>query len=316
MADEAVVVDPNAAAGAEAGAGVETTAVVDPGASALGAGDLPTDTGAPAAPVDWPQDWKDKLAGEDPKLKGFVSRYGSPAAIAKAAFEANNKIRSGQYRRALGDDASPEEIAAYRKEAGIPDDAAGYDLGVTIADDAPTAEADKAILDHFKTAFHSLNVPPATAKGIVKEFYAYQNDLMEVRRHAAIERTAEARAAMRQEMGQDYGRNLMVAKQWLTDHLGGDDARNAMADLELSDGTRLGDHPAFVKMVVQAALANADDGQLATAEFGGGQSVAEQYNEALNLKYTDPNKYHSPEHQAKLERLAVAKIRSEQRSAA
>jgi hypothetical protein len=290
--------------------------------SLLGAGE-PGEGATPAA--DYPADWRERnaraIAGKDEKLfektLAKLKRFVSPENVTKWGFEADAKIRSGQFKRtAPGEDATPEELAEWRKEAGIPDTPDKYEIGMPGG--AEPSEADKAVLDHFKGVFHKHNIPPAEAKGLVDDFYAHQAELAAARREAARDTLINNRAALKSEFGADYGRNVALAKSWLDGVAGGEEGRNTLANLPLADGTTLGDNPAFVKLVVQAALAQGDDGALAQAEFGagGGGGLQTQYDALIKMSVDQPDEYAKPENQKKVMQLAAAIAKGKNRSAA
>src|SRR3546814_10458699 len=68
--------------------------------------------------------------------------------------------------------ATPEQIAEWRKEQGIPEKPEDYDLkfdnGLVIG------EADKPLVAAFLKASHATNVTPAQAKAQIASYYAIQ----------------------------------------------------------------------------------------------------------------------------------------------
>src|ERR1700758_5352632 len=84
--------------------------------------------GASDAQGFWPADWRERVAGEDPRGRERLGRYASPADVAKALIAAQNKISSGELKPALGKNASAEEVAQWRKAHGIPEVPDKYDL--------------------------------------------------------------------------------------------------------------------------------------------------------------------------------------------
>ncbi len=99
----------------------------------------PATTTAPAATVTttpvvtesktaWGEDWREKLAkGDEKKLKS-LQRFASPEALTDSYMSAAERIRSGELKTVLPKDAKPEELAAWRKENGIPETPDKYDL--------------------------------------------------------------------------------------------------------------------------------------------------------------------------------------------
>ena len=265
-------------------------------------------TTADAAPSEaagtWPEDWRQRFAKNDEKLLKRLNRFASPENVLKSYLDLEKKMAGGVLKEALPENATDEQVAAYRKANGIPDAPDGYEYtppaGVTFT------EGDKAELDAFKAKFHELNLPADKASALLETYFARQVEFEQALHRAADEKTVEYRAELKAEYGRDYARNLNAARSWM-DTVVGADVRNELIGVTLVDGTKLGDHPAFVRMIVQAGLAAAGDEQLAVAEFGGGgKSLGEQYREALDLKFTDEKAYFSAEHQEKLMRLSAA----------
>lgn len=305
-------------AGAAAGGGTQGAATGgDKGAAGSGAGGAQGDGGG-GAEFAWPEDWRERharsIAGKDEtayeKALGRLKRFASPDNVVRSLFEADAKIRSGAFKRSLPDNPSDAELAQFRKEMGVPEKADGYDFSKVEG----LSETDADVLKAFRPVFHGENLTPGQAEKLVGAYKAYEKAAIEQRRTFAIEKTAENRATIRAEFGREYDQNRHLAMQWM-DGVIGADKRNAIAELTLADGTKLADHPDFVRLTVQAARAVADDGTLAAAELGAGsgKSLDEQYREALDLGRTDPKAYAHPDHQAKLIRLIKAR---EKRSAA
>ncbi len=120
---------------------------------------------------------------------------------------------------------------------------------------------------------------------------------------------------MKAEFGKDYDRNVRLAKADLSSSVTAEKAE-ALVGITLADGTKLGDHPDFIRYVVAKALAGADEGALITSDVNaGGQSLDDAWKAAIDLKFTDPKAYHSDSHQKKLQGLAAAKARQGQKAA-
>jgi hypothetical protein len=252
----------------------------------------------------YPDDWKDKIAGGDKTFRKVLDRYGSLEAYAKSGWELRKARDSGQLRAILPEAASQEEVAAFRRSNGIPDTPEGYEIAVPA--EIELTDDDKAQMERFRGVFHANNLPPAVARSLTDAFFADRLQTEAALRDAAQEKTIANRAEMRSEYGKDYVQNTTIAKQWL-DGLVGAESRNKITDTILSDGTRLGDHPDFVRLVVQGALAGTSDAKLIEAEFGGGgKSIEDQFSEAIALKFADPAAYASQAHQDRLFKLSEA----------
>lgn len=315
-----------AAAGEEtitAGAASDTGAAPgDAQNGAEGAGATKSETGAdpstatPEPPVvaDWPDDWRDRFAKKAPatereKLAKRLARFGSPDNVLSSFLELERKQSAGLLKKGLSENPSPEEIAEYRQANGIPEEATLDTYGIKLPEGVEVDETTKADLAGFLGKMHAKNVPPAVVQEVMGEYFAAHQAAQQQLYEAAQQQTIEYKSQIKAEYGRDYERNMRLGNARLVETLGEENAKG-ITGLTLADGTKLGDHPDFVRYIVGTALATADDAALITGEFGGaGKSIDDQYAEALKLMNTDPKTYWSEAHQAKLNKLATARSR-------
>ena len=250
-------------------------------------------------------DWREKIAGEDAKLLDSLKRYQSHDNWVAAQRTLARQITTGEFKRAINDASKPEDIADFRKSWGIPDEPSGY--GVSFPDEIGASEADKADLGEFLSSMHAAHATPSVVKTAVETYIAIKQKTDEQLREAALQATIDQKAELKAEFGKDYNRNVTLAKRGLQDMVG-EEAAAKITDTVLATGTRLGDDPSFVRFVVAASLRLAEDSALASSEFNSSAGTLEdQYNAALDLKFSDPGKYHSDAHQTLLAKLAGAK---------
>lgn len=215
--------------------------------------------GDPPVEPTWPERWREEMAGDDAEYLRWLKRFNSPANVGKSAWNGHQKLTSGKLMAQLGDDATPEEVAAYRKQAGIPETPEGYDFkapeGLQITD------ADKAVIDAMKPAFHELNIPPKQAEALVNRVLAMNADTVQHLYESARDKTTTQRAEIMAELGNEFKPALRVAESWM-DQTIGPERRGALVELTLADGTKLGDHPDFVRLWVNAGKVASGDGLL------------------------------------------------------
>jgi hypothetical protein len=185
----------------------------DPAAAPAQAGTVLTPdpakpNGGTPAPVagKWPDDWRQQYAGTDDKKLNVLSRYTSPTAALDALFAARQRIDAGDALKPLPENATPEQVAAYRAQHGIPEKPEAYfeklPQGLVIGDE------DKPIFESFAKELHALNAPPAIAHAAVKWYAEFQ----ETQQAEAAEAAAAAHAAtedkLRAEWGGEYRANI------------------------------------------------------------------------------------------------------------
>lgn len=260
----------------------------------------------------WRDDWRDQLiaklpADEREKEMKRLQRFQSPENVYKSMRELEKRVSSGMLKPTLAEGASEAEIAEYRKAYGIPDEPNAEKYGITFPQGYEPNDADNADVSDFLADMHKDNVPPAVVQKVWNKYLGIREKAEAELYQAAQAATINYKAELKAEYGRDFDKNVRLGNQHLVQAVGEDQAKEFMA-MTLADGTKLGDNPAFVRYIVSQALATADDTALATSEFGdSGKGIDDLYKAALDLKFTDPKKYNSPEHQAKLFKLAAAK---------
>lgn len=238
--------DAGASADTGAAAAKDTATIVQTGGTDAGKVDTTKaasvdDKGAAAAATDAAPDWRARMAGDDKAALKELERYNTEADFYKSNKELRRKLSSGEYKRALGADATDEEKAAWRKEQGIPDKAEGYIEKLELPKGLVLGEADKPLAAEFASGAAEANMTPAQYSVMVAKYYAIQ-DAMKAKQDEADtvfkETTLEQ---LRDEWGPDYKRNLNAASNLVAAMPG------KLADRLLSgrtaDGRRIGDDP-------------------------------------------------------------------------
>lgn len=209
--------------------------------------DPPAGDPAPQPPA---TDWRSDMAGEDKELLGFLGRYASKDAALKAFKKTNDDIKKGVYRKPLSDDPTPDEIAAYRKDFGVPDKPEGYleklPEGLVIGDD------DRPMVESFLAKMHSANAPAAVTSAALDAYY----ELVDQQAAAESEANATAKAAgedaLRSEWGGDYRRNLNILQSHLSTLP--EAVTAAITGGRGPDGIALANNPEIIKWLTGLAL--------------------------------------------------------------
>lgn len=273
----------------------------------------------PAAPEPakgyWPDDWRQKAAGEDEKALRMLERYADPAAALKAGIELRRQRDGGQLRAPRpAADARPEEIAAWRKENGIPEKPDDYKI--ELPSGLVPGEEDKPLIASFLSKVHGADYTPAQAAQALDWYY----ETLEAGNKAQEAKDGEMRRktedALREDWGGDYRPNISVANQTLAEAYG--PFAEQMASARLADGTLLGDHPEFIKG--NAKLGRELNPAHTIVPGGGanqGKGIADEIATIMTVMRTDPARYWNDEKmQARLRELNTAQEKVSQRSAA
>lgn len=218
----------------------------------------------PAKPA-WPDDWRDKLAGGDADLRKRLDRFTDPTLVVKSWQEAERKISSGQMKKVLPGDAKPEEIAAYRKEMGIPDDPEKYPLEAP--KEITLSDADKPVLEAVKKFAHEKALDPKTVQELTNWYLGNRELELQTYREAADNTVAERISELRTEYGGDFNKNVTIGNNFIAEVMG--ERGKELASIPLADGTPLGSHPLFVKFAAQSGRAYGSPEMIQEVNIGG-----------------------------------------------
>lgn len=192
----------------------------------------------------WPDDWRQRIAGTDEKLLKRLERFVEPADVVKSWRELEAQRDSGKLRPARpGADAKPEDIAAWRKENGIPEKPEDYKL--ELPSGLVPGEEDKPLLASFLADALEAELTSAQASRVADWYYKTLDAGHKAREEqdSAVRRQTED--VLRQDWGGDYRPNTSIANQTLAETYG--TFAEQLVAARLPDGTLLGDHPEFIR---------------------------------------------------------------------
>jgi hypothetical protein len=151
-------------------------------------------------------DWRSEAAGDDDKFKSQLERFDSIGSFANSFREAQQTISSGQLKDPLPDNASDDQVRAYREANGIPLESSGY--LENLPDGLVLGEEDKEVFASFAETLHNINADPTVAHAAL----SWYNDFAEMQQDALAEADhtnhIETEDTLRQEWGGDYRQNI------------------------------------------------------------------------------------------------------------
>lgn len=214
-------------------------------------------------------DWRSDLAGDDKELLGFLGRYHSKEAGLKAIKKIHDDIRSGKYIVPLGEDATDEEVAAYRKQMGIPEAADKY--LEALPKDLVIGDDDKPFVAKFAEAMLGANAPKGMFEAALSTYY----DIVEEQSAAQIEANEQAKSAAEEALRQEwanpgeYKRNINILSNYFSSLP--QDVNEAVIGAVDANGVQLLNNPSIVKFFMDQAL---KDNPIATVVPGAGANQA------------------------------------------
>lgn len=270
----------------------------------------PTSTPAPTPEPDSSgdppaDDWRARLSGGDEKLLGYLARVPSEKALVERVKRHEDDVKAGKYLKPLPENPTDEELAAWRKQQGVPETPAGYlealPEGLVVGDD------DKPFVEKFAESMFGVNAPPAIVGKAIEAYYG----IVEAQAEAEIQAIREAKdrgiEVLRDEWGGDYRRNVNIITSYLSTLP--EEVASAIHGGRGADGLPLGSNPAFLRwLAAQAMEAN----PVATVVPGAGanqaSAIADAMAEIEKVMREDRGRYNKDEKmQARYRELIEAK---------
>ena len=244
-------------------------------------------------------DWRAAIS--EPGLRRVAEKFTSPAEVVKSYAALQSRL--GRSVVKPGPDAGAEEVAAYRRQLGVPESAEGYD--VTLPADLPAAlrgdPAGASLQQDFLKAMHEAGASNAVVQKALEWYYGTAAQGLAQQEKGASERRAEAEESLRREWGGDHQRNLNFAQRAVRSF--GDDAFVDFLQSQEVEGVKLGDHPAFVRAFAAIGRAMGEDQPLTGEGERGGGSLQARIDALHALQQSDPGRYASRAVQSELQSL-------------
>lgn len=190
----------------------------------------------------WPDDWRERLAKDDPGARKLLDRHSSLSSLVKKLVEQDKLISSGKIKRDMPDASDEKAIAEWRKEQGIPDDPSGYKLPDTVT--KALTDEDKPVLATFTEFAHKKGLPNSAVE-VATEWYVSTMDQIAEQRAAADNAAREAAEdALRKDLPHgEYKASMTLASRAIESIPG---VGKEWSEFRGPDGRRLGDNPEFI----------------------------------------------------------------------
>jgi hypothetical protein len=235
-----------------AGSGSPTTD--QPASLATPAGTEPaaSSSAAPAAAGPW---WKPYETTIPAGAKTWLEnrKPADPGALATEAFEMRQKL-SGMVK-VPGANATPDEVAAWRKTLGVPESVEGYSL-------PEVPEGAKGIVGKIAAVAHEMNVPAPALQKVVETYMAEEKAASEQAVADLLAVQASSTENLKRAWGVDYEKKLASAKEAVR-RLGGEGLVPWMEVVVAGpEGkqVRIGDIPELLVAFDRANAASAEGG--------------------------------------------------------
>lgn len=298
--------------------------VVDKPVEAAPATDKPAEDAKPAllaegaddpevkVPQNYPDNWRELMAGNDKESLKQLARYQSPEGVWKKIKNLEKTLNDKTIPRKPADDAEPEVMAEYRKTVGLAESPEKLIESIKLADGRTIGENDKPLVEDFvKTVWQDM--PPSQTNKVLDWYYAKQEQIAAQQFEADENFMVESRRSLKEEWGPEFQRNTKQIGTLFKD------APEGVQEMILAardpQGRVLGNNPEVVKFLSALAFELNPHPTMMHGEGGGG-SAADRLSEIRVMMTKDPDQYWSPKIQAEELSLIAAQRKQESRRAA
>ena len=202
-----------------------------------------------------PIDWRSAVSKDD--LKKHAERFSTLDDVLQGNLDMRSKLSTAIIKP--GKNAKPEEIQAWNKALGIPDNQDGYQYVPAKEFEAEfKAPEAQERLKSFNAVAHKAGLSADGYKAIMDwrnaEIAKDQRAIVEADKKFAD----DSEAALKKEWGKDYDRNKEFANRGAEALFKGD--FKTFRELEMKDKRFLADHPVMVKAMAEFGRMTSEDG--------------------------------------------------------
>lgn len=239
----------NDAAG-KAATDAKLTNIVDGGKGTATGDDAAAAAAAAAAGKELPTNWRDLLAGDDKEALTALGRITDPKTLGKSFVEMRKQLSKAQ-KAELAKDATPEQVAEYRKANGIPEKPDGYLEG--LPKDITFTDQQKPMVGKFAENMLAINTPPQYVQAALATYHQIQAETQEGIRVANENASAAGREALIEEWGSpaEFKSNMGAIENLLAG--APKDVVDALKQSRGPDGLNILNNPNFIKFLAQTA---------------------------------------------------------------
>ena len=221
--------------------------------------------------------WRDAFVPEgDEDVAKQMERFNSPADYGKSFREAQATLSSNKQSVPLADNATDEDIVAFREANELPAEAADYlkDLpdGLVLGeDDLPIAEV-------FMEALHGEYAPAKYGHVLIGAYNKFQEQVQADEAELDSTQNTETTDTLRNDWGSDYRANINIAHAYLEKKLG-KEAKEELLNGRYQSGRGFMNNAEIVKLF--AEIGRADDPASAVRPVNAGTDSVTTLNDEI-----------------------------------
>jgi hypothetical protein len=234
-------------------------------------------------------DWRERIAGQDTKMLERLKRFSDPAALANSYRELEVRQSQAKLQPVLPDNATEAQLAAYRKELGVPEKPEDYEID--FEEGLVFGKEDEPLVGYMLEVMHNANTPPAIANAVVNGYFKLRE--AEATQFAEQQEVIRLQTddRLREIWGGNYRTNIATIQNMLKVMPNG--AGDMIMNARLANGQLLANNYEAITALAQLAT---DLYPAATVVPGGTgdqlQNIEGQLAEFKKMRQTDINAWH------------------------
>lgn len=244
---------------------------------------------------DFPDDWRQRLAGEDKADLKRLDRYQSPKGLWTKIKNLERALSEKSADKPRPADNDADALKAWRDERGVPETAEAYLENLKLPSGKQLGDTDKPIVEHYAQFALKHDLPQDAVNKNVEWYYSYLENLAE--QQAEEDNTFHDKSVdtLKEEWGvADYQRNINSIGALFSD--ASEDMTVKVLASRTPDGRLLGDDPEVLKWFAGVAKEAKPGATLVPAASGGGiKGVEARIKEIETTMRTDRRSYNQDE---------------------
>ncbi len=215
--------------------------------------------------------WRDGLTDD---AKKFAESSPDVNHAMGRAVDLQKKVSQGIFPP--GENAKPEEIAAYQKRIGVPETAEGYEVSRPehMAEDLFNSEPVQDRLKLARERLHAVNAPDNVVKTAIDTYFEIEAASQQAQMDADKVFADESEAALRKDWAGEYDVNKEHAERAAEKIFGTD--TEEFRGLESRDGRFFADHPVMIRALAAVGREMQEAGIVPTLSPSDAAAVDEQ----------------------------------------
>lgn len=246
-------------------------------------------------------DWRALIGGEDAKAIETLARFKEPGDFLKSYQEQRAALSKRAEPVRLAENATPQQVAEYRKGLGLPDiakdakpEAYQEAYKIKAPDGYEMSAVEKGMIGDYAKLAYEQGHSPREVQAAVGFFFQQQAASTQALNKLSVDFQKAEQNGWRDAVGsKEYEAQIAAAGSWLKDQFKDQpEMAEQLLQARLPNGGRLGDSRWFGEMLAKQAMGDGyTDRIIANHYEANGKTLAQLQSEIENMRFKDKAAY-------------------------